>query len=207
MLVRLEGALDSHSLAEKMVLLPGSSSFCPSENKLSEAINLVVGYNGSPKSHTALDLTLWIAHQTRLATQKSVIVNVVHIIEPDLGDERLKLNLSYTDSRLRGKELISTKRQAADSRGGTTLAVPPSTNRAILQQAQYLAAEWGDSVELYLEFGFLDTALSKVVEQTAGAFLFLGCSSVKHPLIQQLGSDFPCPVLGLPLDSFSPNSL
>ncbi|HEY9645777.1 MAG TPA: universal stress protein [Chroococcidiopsis sp.] len=78
MLLRLQYALGRDDLAEAMVLLPGLSSAAPTS---SESANLVVGYTGSPNSQTALDLTLWIAHQTRLATQKPVMVHVVYVTD------------------------------------------------------------------------------------------------------------------------------
>lgn len=109
MLVRLQGALGSTDLIDQILLLPqrpkgdrasGKSHLSSGRarraakrhvqaNQASEAasgtdaeINLVVGYNSSPKSQTALDLTLWIAHQTRLATRRQVTVQVVYVINP-----------------------------------------------------------------------------------------------------------------------------
>ncbi len=78
MLARLEQTLNVPHLAKQMMLIPtyGTAS-APSLKE----INLVVGYNGSPHSQIALDLTLWIAHQTRLATRKSVTVQVVYVID------------------------------------------------------------------------------------------------------------------------------
>jgi nucleotide-binding universal stress UspA family protein len=85
MLARLEQALGCADLTKQMVLIPGQSSV---RKDPPEAINLVVGYNDSPHSHTALDLTLWIAHQTRLATRRTVRVQVVYVV--DLEQERKK---------------------------------------------------------------------------------------------------------------------
>lgn len=108
MLVRLQGALGSTDLIDQILLLPQRPKGDRSSGKLhlpnrtrraakrhvqanrasesasgAEAeINLVVGYNSSPKSQTALDLTLWIAHQTRLATRRQVTVQVVYVIDP-----------------------------------------------------------------------------------------------------------------------------
>nr|WP_199299859.1 universal stress protein [Trichocoleus sp. FACHB-262] len=107
MLVRLQGALGSTDLIEQILLLPQRPKGDRSSGKLhlpgqarratkrhlqanrpeaasgaDAEINLVVGYNSSPKSQTALDLTLWIAHQTRLATRRQVTVQVVYVINP-----------------------------------------------------------------------------------------------------------------------------
>ncbi|MDX2229100.1 MAG: universal stress protein [Leptolyngbyaceae cyanobacterium bins.349] len=78
MLVRLENALNCPDLAKQMVLVPRASL-----PVVSEDIHLVVGYNGSARSQTALDLTLWIAHQTRLVTQRAVTVQVVYVVDGD----------------------------------------------------------------------------------------------------------------------------
>jgi hypothetical protein len=81
MLVRLEHALDCPDLAKQMILVPKAAV-----PVVSDDIHLVVGYNGSARSQTALDLTLWIAHQTRLATRRAVTVQVVYVV--DGGSDR-----------------------------------------------------------------------------------------------------------------------
>jgi len=88
MLVRLEHALDCPDLAKQMLLVPrkakssrGDSS--PALIASNQDVNLVVGYNGSARSQTALDLILWIAHQTRLTTQRVVTVQVVYVIDSE----------------------------------------------------------------------------------------------------------------------------
>jgi len=79
MLARLQGAMGLDDLIEQMVLLPPASSSDWAES--TKSVNLVVGYNSSPSSQMALDITMWIAHQTRLATQKQVTVQVVYVLD------------------------------------------------------------------------------------------------------------------------------
>jgi hypothetical protein len=69
MLMRLQNALGQPDLVEQMLLASGKTALDTAETQSDETVNLVIGYNGSPNSQVALDLTLWIAHQTRLATQ------------------------------------------------------------------------------------------------------------------------------------------
>ena len=83
MLARFESALGYQNLAEEMVLLPEpkvQSAKKSTATKQAKSINFIVGYNSSPKSQTALDITLWIAHQTRLVTTQEVTVQVVYAI-------------------------------------------------------------------------------------------------------------------------------
>lgn len=170
MLVRLQDALERNDLSEKMVLLPGAASIHPDGTNSKEAINLVVGYNSSPNSQTALDLTLWIAHQTRLVTRKPVTVKVVYVLEQTpwvFNDGFCQTDLFEQASR-------------------------------IFKQACYLAEEWGGNLKTHLRCGSVSCELREFVEVEAADVLFLGCSSVNHPIVQKLGSDFPCPVLGIP---------
>jgi hypothetical protein len=198
MLMRLEGALNSSGLAQEIILLPGANSISKNSEQIDEAINLVVAYNGSAKSNTALDLTLWIAHQTRLVTQKLVTVNVVHVIETN----ELSQNL-HSDKFVNFKNSYKSKtspqllQQTLCTNNATSTLIKP-TSQAILQQAQYLAAEWSDSLELHLQFGSLSQILLDLIEKKTAVLLFVGCDSVNHSLIQQLGENFPCPVLGVP---------
>jgi nucleotide-binding universal stress UspA family protein len=84
MLVRLEYALGCPDLSKQLVLISK-----PKAASSTEDINLVVGYDGSPRSQTALDITLWIAHQTRLVTRKLVMVQVVYVIDTNYSNAAL----------------------------------------------------------------------------------------------------------------------
>lgn len=80
MLARLESALGRHDLMERMVLLPEPAAPACDGANFTKSVNFVVGYNSSPSSQTALDITLWMAHQTRLATHRQVTVQVVYTV-------------------------------------------------------------------------------------------------------------------------------
>lgn len=81
MLLRLQYALGHDEHVQPVLLLPGSRPFEGDKGLSSEPINLVVGYSGSPNSLTALDLTLWMAHQTRMATRRLVTVHAVYVMQ------------------------------------------------------------------------------------------------------------------------------
>lgn len=81
MLLRLQNALAGDDQAQPVVFSTGCRSVDVAWSQPSELINLVVGYSGSPNSLTALDLTLCMAHQTRLATHRQVMVHVVYAIQ------------------------------------------------------------------------------------------------------------------------------
>lgn len=229
MLVRLESTLNRNDLMEQMVLLPEPATFASQPTQSTNSINLVVGYDASPNSQKALDLTMWIAHQTRLATQKQVTVQVVYVVDaiqsckcPDtfnLAD----INHSSTHLFSSGFPKASTSSKSATSvltkpQSPALRLVPQRSEKKhrsqakhsqsdwfeqadrILWQARCLAEEWRGSFKAHLRFGDIATELREVVETEAATLLFLGCSSVRHPIVQKLGSNFPCSVLGVPTD-------
>lgn len=222
MLVRFQSAVGRDDLVEQMILLPGRKSSVSPTTKSEDSLTFVVGYNGSPSSHTALDITLLMAHQTSLATNKQVSVKIVYVIDNE-GNSKLKhftSNYTITSNSCKFStasvlksvtpELAKPKIQAlAMSEGQTTTKsrpVPTTCSRTsifekadqILWQARYLVEEWGDDFIAHLRIGCLAEELTNVVESEAADLLFLGCHSAKHPLVHKLGAKFPCPVLGIP---------
>ena len=218
MLVRLQGTLGRSDLVNQMVLLPQVHSL---QTQSDREINLVVGYSSSPRSQTALDLTLWIAHQTRLATGKQVTVQVVYVVDNQASQKR-PVFAGALDSMQRWardpQERLDPLCLASSdlSRPRTALAElpdfcePSSPNlelgmaevfeRAdrILWQARCLADEWRGSLKTHLRFGSVDEELKSVVQAESASLLILGCESAQHPLVRQLDNGFPCPVLGIP---------
>ncbi|NJN48581.1 MAG: hypothetical protein HC805_00640 [Alkalinema sp. RL_2_19] len=78
MLARLQANLGVPNIAEQLLLIPPRPQDLTQELS---GINLLVGYSNSENSQIALDLTLWIALQTRLATSKPVTVQVAYVTE------------------------------------------------------------------------------------------------------------------------------
>lgn len=216
MLMRLESALNARGLGEKMLLLPGASKSAHHSSR--QGINLMVGYNGLLKSQIALDITLWIAHQTRLATQKQVTVQVVYVVShqqldafPRVAEPSLVATRSQLSAALRPEPLALAYAQAATP-VSTTLSPAAEVSRLeaafhqdpieqadqILWQARSLAEEWRGSLETHLRFGALAPELRQAVQSQNADLLVLGCDSPEHPVVQQLGAQFPCPVVGVP---------
>lgn len=215
MLARLEDALGRTNLAKQMVL-QGTASPHPR----AQTINLVVGYDGSPRSQTALDLTLWIAHQTRLATSKQVTVQVVYVVNsvadsssqtPDYWgrqEENDRPRPELRPDRCLEESLCSVgmaQSSVALAQPADRLAHPLSRQLEqfeqadrILWQARHLADEWRGSLKTHLRFGQVATELRDVVQAETASLLVLGCESAESPLVQELGNPFPCPILGIP---------
>jgi hypothetical protein len=230
MLVRLEGAMNRNDLMEQMVLLPEPASAASKWANSTKSVNLVVGYNASPSSQTALDLTMWIAHQTRLATQKQVTVQVVYVIDELQSSKYLdRFNLADVSGSSIHPFSSGCPKSSASTKSASSVLTKPKLqalaveqetksvkkhrtkatgNQAdwfeqadrILWQARCLAQEWRGSFKAHLRFGDVAAELRKVVESEAATLLFLGCNCVNHPIVQNLGSNLPCSVLGIPTD-------
>lgn len=213
-LKRLANTFNQTDLAADLLLVPAGSSPTSQTERAADSVHLVVGYTGSPDSHTALDLTLWIAHQTRLATAKPVVVQVVYVVPPCptsyLQTPALRLTESNSSSDISDWIFPSTRTPGTPATTGTlerpltqlstTSLLSEQYEQAdqILWQARCLANEWRGSLKTHLRFGHVATELCQVAQEEAATLLVLGCSHGDHPLIRQMGSQFPCPVLGIP---------
>lgn len=209
MLARLQSAIGRDNLIEQMVLLPEPEKAFSHKVQEAKSVNLIVGYDGSPNSHTALDIAFWIAHQTRLATNNQVTVQAVYVLADNHDSENS--NIFSFAKRLPAFEcpvndvsksvtpvLTQYKLQGITPTLQDKTVVSLQEADRILWQARSLAEEWQGSFKAHLRFGSITTELKKVVELEAADILFLGCKSVDHPIIQTLGSNFPCAVVGIP---------
>jgi nucleotide-binding universal stress UspA family protein len=188
MLLRLQNTLKQVNLWENLLLIPGKPSQGVDVGDRSE-IHLVAGYTGSPASHNALDLVLWMAHQSRLVTQKRVTVHIVYVGEDAYDQDTSALAESFYEGKrsIQGRSAVKTLEPHPVKRAGQ-----------ILEQARTLAQEWGGPLNAHFHSGNVAQVLKSVVESESAGLLVLGCSSPQHWLIRQLGADFPCPVLGIP---------
>jgi nucleotide-binding universal stress UspA family protein len=216
-LVRLQNAIGRDDLIEQMVLMSVPKASLSIQTDPAKSVNLIVGYNSSPNSHTALDIALLIAHQTRLATKALVTVQVVYVIEENQSHRSTDVVLTeeFTSSRAIEKSpphcptsfpfkefdtgvITQTKLQDNTAYQQEVLVDRFAKAECILRQASCLAAEWKSSFKAHLRFGSIAKELRKVVTAEAADLLLLGCNSVQHPIVEQLGSNFPCSVLGIP---------
>lgn len=206
--MRLERALSIHGLSEKMLLCLGTRSNSDLGARSRKLVNLVVGYSGSVKSQIALDIALWAAYQTRLATQSQVKVQVVYVIDEhssDTGDANDPSTGLDPDPALGIPQL-------SDGLASATLPKIPETSRLdalfyqqtleradlILSEARSLSEEWRGSLETHLRFGSPGAELKSIVETQAADLLVLGCESKDHPMVEALGLNLPCAVIGIP---------
>jgi nucleotide-binding universal stress UspA family protein len=207
MLMRLQTALQVENLSEQMLLIPGETILltdpaAPAQKSKvtprSKVTTIVIGYNDSPNSRTALDFALWMAHQTRLASRTQVMVHVVYVLNQEISLGQ--------PSRSSGAGTATLTRPVASVAGVREITPAVSLNKLleegdrILWQARSLGEQWRGSLEAHLCFGDVATELCRIVEAESADILFVGCSSDRHPLIQQLTPRFPCPVLGIPTE-------
>lgn len=207
-LARLGSALDGDNLSRSLLLLPGrDSTLRSSTEKTSDSINLVVGYSDSEKSQAALDLTLLIAYQTRLATRKQVIVQAVYVVDSihPIQKKGRSYSATHRDRNLSSESISSTATllqqrrltvNCVDARAAQIQCFDEADR--VLWQARSFAMEWRGSLNTHLRFGNPAIELSTVVEQEQASLLIVGCHSLKHPLVQKLESRCDCPVIGIP---------
>lgn len=209
MLARLQSAIGRDDLIEQMVLLPEPKKPFSKKAPRAKSVNLIVAYDASPKSHTALDMAFWIAHQTRLATNAQVTVQAVYVVEDNpskqssnifsFANNDLPLECPVSDISKSVTQVLTQPKLAAIATHLEKESLTPIKQAdKILWQARTLAEEWQGSFQSHLRFGCISKELRKVVESQTADILFLGCQSVDHPLIEALGANFPCAVLGIP---------
>jgi nucleotide-binding universal stress UspA family protein len=209
MLVRLQSAIGRDDLVEQMVLIPEPKRHSLTNLSTAKSVNLIVAYNASPNSHTALDMAFWIAHQTRLATNQEVTVQAVYVVEENQSNQYLDnfnwatyLNpceCGVSDVSQSATSVLTQPKLKEIKRNLQAPALAPLEKAdKILWQARSLAEEWQGSFKSHLRFGNVATELTKVVELEAADVLFMGCKSINHPIIQTVGFNFPCAILGIP---------
>lgn len=220
-LVCLENTLGWKDLATQIVLAEGAKTLDVTATSTRNR-NFVIAYNGSSKSQMALDLTLWIAYQTRLVSQQKVFVHVVYAV-----DRRTKAqahasapssHLSASRATLLNKTglpILSLGRRKTDAPDpflpsaeaclpACHTSPPPATQTlldhadSVLWQARCLAEEWRGSLEAHLRFGDEVEELQRVVQEINADLLVLGCKTSTHPIVQTLRSELKCPILGIP---------
>lgn len=200
MLARLQATLDrSSDSVSQMLLIPSSTL----ELSPLTAVNLVVGYSGSIKSQAALDLTLWIAHQTKIATSQHVTVQMVYVSEEEVNVSPLRSTRSAAGrtSVLAMPQRPSVRQEALEKSRQFEQA------DRILWQARCLAEEWRGALKTHLRFGQVGEQLIEVAHQEEASLLILGCESAQYPLVRQLANQtgaLPFSVLGIPpMDEFA----
>jgi nucleotide-binding universal stress UspA family protein len=208
-LARLQSAIGRDDLIEQMVLLPKAQKSCSQRGLEAKSANLIVGYNGSPQSHTALDIACWIAHQTSLATNSQVTVQAVYVVEENFNYQAVDIfNTADNKAQLERQfsNISKPVRLRLNQPKGTEIL--PQLEREsrtslkeadrIIWQAKTLAQEWQGSFKSHLRFGNITEEFKKVVQLETADILLLGCKSTNHPMIETLGKNFPCVVLGIP---------
>ena len=220
-LVCLENTLGWKDLATRIILAKGTEDIEPI-NSSTQNRNFVIAYSGSSKSQMALDLTLWIAYQTRLVSQQKVFVHVVYVVDrrkPSSASEpsARSTNQSTLNTTLlerAGLPILSLGRRKTDAPNpflssakaclsASQTSPPPATQTlldhadSVLWQARCLAEEWRGSLEAHLRFGNEIEELQQVVQDVDANLLMLGCDSSDHPMVQALRPQVRCPILGI----------
>ncbi|RUT01833.1 hypothetical protein DSM106972_064560 [Dulcicalothrix desertica PCC 7102] len=192
MLTRLQNTIGRDDLIEQMVLAPEPPISI--ENK-SNSGKFIVGYNSSRQSHTALDIALCMAHQARLASNMQIIVQAVYVVEDNQSCYIQETYLSIHQPVY--ADIVSTSVLTEARLKSECLMIMEQTD-AILCQARSLAEEWQVDFDCLLRFGCAASELKQIVELEGADVLFLGCNSVKHPIIKSFGADLQCTILGIP---------
>lgn len=211
-LARLGNTMADNRSARELLLLSDPHIIAPSqelkalETTESDTINIVVGYNGSQKSQVALDLTLLIAYQTRLATRKQVIVQTVYVLEGIYQTQQQVFSATVGASARRGFEGGTATISERKSRRHTVNCVDVRAAQLqcfeeadqVLWNARTFATEWRGSLNTHLRFGSPAAELGKVALQEQADVMIVGCCSAEHLLIEQLRDSVCCPVIGIP---------
>jgi nucleotide-binding universal stress UspA family protein len=212
MLVRLETKLNLPNLAREILLLPPQSHHASShEGSGQDPINFLVGYSNSHGSQLALDLTLFIALQTRLVVSRPVTVQVVYVVEephtpqsnPWIAAKRQRSEFARSEFARSEFGTSEFGNAAVMDRPARALANLDKAKQfeiadSILWQARCLADEWRGSLKTHLRFGDLATELTQVAQAEDATMLILGCQTPQDYLVRRLGAHFPCPILGVP---------
>lgn len=200
-LARLQNALGSQDVQNIILRMPATSPMKNNKNNIFErSLNLVVGYDGSPDSQAALDLALLIAHQTRLAAQNQVTINVVYVLDNVQIELLTKI---YSSSKTARQEQKKSNLSIATHSGTQALAINSkiallAQADQILWQARCLADRaWKGTFVAHLRFGSLAAELEKIIEAETADLLLLGCHSQDSLVVRQLSTNLPCAVLGI----------
>ncbi|WP_404783589.1 hypothetical protein [Altericista sp. CCNU0014] len=220
-LARLGCTMADTRAARDLLLLPGPDRVESSQAaEASDTINIVVGYSGSQNSQAALDLTLLIAYQTRLATRKRVVVQTVYVLEGIYHPQKPLLSTAVGNAISAQRDLewgtatatVSERRtdKSALARRHTVNCVDVRAAQLqcfeeadrVLWQARTFATEWRGSLNTHLRFGSPAIELSKVAQQEEASIAIVGCHSSEHDLVRQMKDICSCPVLGIPTKKF-----
>ncbi len=194
MMARLETNLGVPRLAEQLWLIPPTA---PDLSQELAEINFLVGYSHSEKSQAALDLTLWIALQTRLATNRPVTVQVVYVAA-EMATVAASTNSSRPFNPHRGRKgAVATLTSPPPITALARVAQFEQADR-ILWQARSLATEWRGSLKTHLRFGDIAIELGEVAQAENATLLIVGCDDRADHLVARLSETMLCPVLGIP---------